>query len=140
MGQLAEAKAKIAQGAAEEEQAKVKLTMQQKELAALEARLKVHAKEAGDNAKKVENSMKGLKDLEKKVEACGWSTEREKELESAIREGKEEIKALTEVLYCLMIFPCSHSCSHRNGRGSRPVSVGSTSTTTIQPQTLIEGK
>lgn len=55
MGQLADAKAKIAQGAAEEEQAKVKLAMQQKELAASEARLKTHAKEAGDNVKKVEN-------------------------------------------------------------------------------------
>jgi structural maintenance of chromosome 2 len=97
MGQLAEAKARIAQGAGEEEQAKVKLSMQQKELGALEARLKAHAKEAGDNAKKVESLMKGLNDSEKKVEACGWGVGKEKELESAIREGKEEVKALTEV-------------------------------------------
>ena len=40
MGQLADAKAKIAQGAAEEKPAKVKLAMQQKELTASEARLK----------------------------------------------------------------------------------------------------
>ena len=97
MGQLAEAKAKIAQGAAEEEQAKVKLNMQQKELGALEARLKAHAKDAGDNAKKVENLVKGLKDLEKKVEACGWSVGKENELESTMRDGRGEVKALTEV-------------------------------------------
>lgn len=97
MGQLAEAKAKISQGAAEEEQAKVKLTMQQKELGSLEARLKVHAKEAGDSAKKVENLKESLKNLEKKVDASGWSVGRETELESAIRQGKEEVKIDTEV-------------------------------------------
>jgi len=108
MGQLAEAKAKIAQGAAEEEQAKVKLNMQQKELGALEARLRAHAKEVGDNTKKVENLMKGLKDSEKKVEACGWSEGKEKELESAMRDGREGIKALTEVRYRKLISSFSH--------------------------------
>ena len=97
MGQLADAKAKIAQGAAEEEQAKVKLAMQQKELAASEARLKTHAKEAGDNVKKVENLTKAVKDFERKIEASGWSVEKEKDLERALKEVRDQVKILTDV-------------------------------------------
>ncbi len=97
MGQLADAKAKIAQGAAEEEQAKVKLGMQQKELAALEARLKAHAKEAGDNMKKVENLTKVVKDFERKAEASGWSVEKEKDMDRSLKEGRDQVKVLTDV-------------------------------------------
>lgn len=141
MGQLAEAKAKIAQGAAEEEQAKVKVTMQQKELSALEARLKDHSKEAKDNTKRVENLIKGLEELEKNVERCGWNAENEKELESALREGRDTVKLLTEVGSRTLTTSCSYSLvTLRNGKGSRLVLVGSTLTMTIRAQISIEGK
>jgi len=97
MGQLADAKSKIAQGSAEEEQAKVKLGMQQKELSALEARLKAHAKDAGDNVKRVENLNRVVKEFERKVEGCGWSVEKERELEKALKGSREEVKLLVEV-------------------------------------------
>jgi structural maintenance of chromosome 2 len=97
MGQLADAKSKIAQGSAEEEQAKVKLGMQQKELSALEARVKAHAKDAGDNVKRVDNLIRVVKEFERKVEGCGWSVEKERELEKALKGSREEVKLLVEV-------------------------------------------
>ncbi len=51
MGQLAEAKARIAQGKAEEEQSRVKLGMREKELQALQKKMKEVEREAGDSAK-----------------------------------------------------------------------------------------
>ena len=88
MGQLAEARQKIAKGSAEEEQAKLKLTMQQNELRNLEGKMKSHAKEAGDNAKKVELLAKSVKNMEAKVQQCGWDAEKEKELENKSNRGQ----------------------------------------------------
>ncbi|KAF9530835.1 condensin complex subunit SMC2 [Crepidotus variabilis] len=96
MGQLADAKQKIAQGNAEEEQAKMKLTMQQNELRSLETKMKNHAKEAGENMKRVEALTKHVEEFERKVEECGWNTEKEAELEKALKQGRDNIKRLSE--------------------------------------------
>ena len=50
MGQLADAKARLAQGAAEE-QSKVKLVISEKDLISLQARMNAFAKETGENSK-----------------------------------------------------------------------------------------
>lgn len=97
MGQLADAKQKIAQGSAEEEQAKMKLGMQKKQLADLEAKVKNHAKEAGENMKKLETLTKKLKEFERKVDETGWNLEKENNLEVMLKQAREDVKRLTEV-------------------------------------------
>jgi structural maintenance of chromosome 2 len=52
MGQLADAKAKLAQATAEEEQSRVKLGMSEKELKTLEGRWKEVEREVGDGKRK----------------------------------------------------------------------------------------
>ncbi|KAF8803977.1 condensin complex subunit SMC2 [Phlegmacium glaucopus] len=94
MGQLADAKARLAQGAAEEEQSKVKLTMSEKELVNLEARMKVFAKEAGDNLKKLEALKATVQACQAKVTNSGWSVEKDKQLDMQLREARETVKNL----------------------------------------------
>jgi structural maintenance of chromosome 2 len=102
MGQLADARARIAQAAAEEEQSKVKLGMSEKELADLEGRMRALAKEAGDNLKKLENLKAAVEALEGKVAGSGWNAEKEKELDVQLRQAREEVKNLTEVRSLLL--------------------------------------
>ena len=97
MGQLADAKARLAQGAAEEELSKVKLAMSEKELVNLEARMKAFAKEAGDNLKKLENLKAAVQACQKKVENSGWSAEKDKQLDMQLREARETVKNLHDV-------------------------------------------
>lgn len=97
MGQLADAKARLAQGAAEEEQSKVKLGMSEKELISLEARMKAFAKEAGDNLKKLENLKATVQAYQAKVTNSGWSAEKDKQLDMQLREARETVKNLHDV-------------------------------------------
>ncbi|KAM6499651.1 hypothetical protein JOM56_005159 [Amanita muscaria] len=59
MGQLADARARAAQAAAEEEKSKVRLGMAEKELKVLEARWKGVEREAGDGKKAIEKTKAG---------------------------------------------------------------------------------
>lgn len=97
MGQLADAKARLAQGAAEEEQSKVKLAMSEKDLVNLEARMKAFAKETGDNLKKLENLKTAVQACQTKVTNSGWSTEKDKQLDMQLREARETVKTLYDV-------------------------------------------
>lgn len=97
MGQLADAKARLAQGAAEEEQSKVKLAMSEKELVNLEARMKAFAKETGDNLKKLENLKATVQACQTKVTNSGWSAEKDKQLDMQLREARESVKTLYDV-------------------------------------------
>ena len=97
MGQLADAKARLAQGAAEEEQSKVKLAMSEKELVNLEARMKAFAKEAGDNLKRLENLKATVQACQAKVTGSGWSAEKDKQLDIQLREARETVKNLQDV-------------------------------------------
>ncbi|KAF8197070.1 condensin complex subunit SMC2 [Pholiota molesta] len=96
MGQLADARARIAQAAAEEEQSKVKLGMSEKELADLEGACAL-CEGGGDNLKKLENLKAAVEALEGKVAGSGWNAEKEKELDMQLRQAREEVKNLTEV-------------------------------------------
>ena len=87
MGQLADAKARLAQGAAEEEQSKVKLAMA---LVNLEACMKVSAKETGDNLKKLENLKAAVQACQTKVTNPGWSVEKDKQLKYAVARGTRD--------------------------------------------------
>ena len=97
MGQLADAKARLAQGLAEEEQSKVKLAMSEKELVNLEARMNAFAKETGDNVKKLENLKAAVQACQAKVTNSGWSAEKDKQLDIQLREARETVKNLHDV-------------------------------------------
>jgi len=99
MGALADARARIAQGAAEEQQSKVKLGMSEKELAELEQRNRAFAKEAEASTKKIANIKAAVQAIQAKIVNCGWSQEKDQDLERQLREAREELKNLTEVCF-----------------------------------------
>jgi len=78
MGQLAEAKSRLAQGQAEEEQCKVKLAMSEKELRTLEGRWKEVEREARDGQRKLETMKVAVEECKKRLAASGWNEEMEK--------------------------------------------------------------
>jgi structural maintenance of chromosome 2 len=97
MGQLASAKQRVAQGQAEEEQARVKLVMSQKEMKALEARWKEVEREAKDGERKVKDVKKAVESLRERLGKCGWNEELEKKHEEGVRAARVEIRELTDV-------------------------------------------
>lgn len=97
MGQLADAKAKLAQATAEEEQSRVKLGMGEKELKVLEGRWKEVEREAGDGKKNFEKVKAETEKFKRKVEESGWSAEKERGGVDALRAAKGEERRLTEV-------------------------------------------
>ena len=97
MGQLAEAKQRMAQAAAEEEQSKVKLGMAEKELGTLKGRMKDFEREAGDSKRKLEGMRETVGGIKSKIAKCGWSAEKEGEGEAKLREAKSAVRNLGEV-------------------------------------------
>jgi len=97
MGQLADAKARLAQAAAEEEQMRVKLGMSQKELKALETRWKEVEREAGEGARNLQAMKAEIEKCQRKIEACGWNAEMEQQRETALQNAKAELRQLTQV-------------------------------------------
>jgi len=97
LGQLADAKARLAHAAAEEEQMRRKLTLREKELADLEVKWKKVEKEAGDGKKGLETARKELDSVRKKVDATGWNAEKDAQLEGSIREAKVNVRTAAEV-------------------------------------------
>ncbi|KAJ8474142.1 hypothetical protein ONZ51_g7411 [Trametes cubensis] len=97
MGQLSDARTRAAQAAAEEEQCRVKLSMAEKELKALEARWKAVEREAGEGARQLEAMRADVERRKKKVAETGWSQEKDDAQQTAIREAKDEVQRLTEV-------------------------------------------
>ncbi|THH15903.1 hypothetical protein EW146_g4642 [Bondarzewia mesenterica] len=96
MGQLADAKARLAHATAEEEQSRVKLEMSKKELNALEARWREVEKEAGDGARRVEVMKVEVEKYRRKVTECGWSAEKEHAHETALKTAKAELRQAGE--------------------------------------------
>ncbi|KZT03117.1 condensin complex subunit SMC2 [Laetiporus sulphureus 93-53] len=96
MGQLAEARTRLAQANTEEEQTKVKLTMRRKELKDLETRWKEVEREAGDGERRLRSTRAEIEAFKKRVAQSGWSTDKEKEGEAALKAAKVEVRRLTE--------------------------------------------
>lgn len=101
MGQLADAKARLAQASTEEEQSKQKLAMSQKELKTLEARWKEVEREAGEGQKRLKAMQAEIEGFRKNVAECGWSEEKDREGDMAIRNVKALIERLTVVRHLL---------------------------------------
>ncbi|KAF8501209.1 condensin complex subunit SMC2 [Gautieria morchelliformis] len=96
LGQLADAKARLAQGTAEEEQTRRKLSLREKELVDLEAKWKKVEKEAGDGRRGLEAARKELDGVRKKVDATGWSLEKDAQVEAEMRRAKSDVRGMTE--------------------------------------------
>ncbi|KAI0631723.1 condensin complex subunit SMC2 [Trametes polyzona] len=96
MGQLADAHTRSAQAAAEEEQSRVKLTMAEKELKALEARWKAVEREAGEGARQLEEMRAGVEKCKKRIAETGWSAEKEQAHDAAIRGARDEVRTLMQ--------------------------------------------
>lgn len=101
MGQLAEARSRIAQGEAEEEQSKVKLGMSEKELKTLEGRWKEVEKEAQKGKKNVEAMKASVEDYRKRVANSGWNEEMERAGDAKLRDAKAEVRSLNDVRFQL---------------------------------------
>jgi len=98
MGHLAEAKALLAQGQAEEEQARVKFEMKQKELESLRKRMKDSEREAGENKKKLDQMRSVVEKQRQQLATCKWDKDKEEELEARLKDLKKSVRELTEVL------------------------------------------
>ncbi|KAH9917715.1 condensin complex subunit SMC2 [Fomitopsis serialis] len=96
MGQLADAKARLAQANTEEEQGKQRLVMSQKELKTLESRWKEVEREAGEGQKRLKAMQAEVESFRSKVAQAGWSQEKEHEGELALRNAKAEVRQVTE--------------------------------------------
>lgn len=97
MGQLASAKQRVAQSEAEEEQARVKLGMSEKEMKALERRWKEVEREAKDGEKKVKDVKKAVEGLRDRLGKCGWNENMEVQHEEEVRAAKAEIRGMVDV-------------------------------------------
>ena len=80
MGQLAEAKARLAQAGTEAEQAKVKIGLAEKELKEKEPRAKKAGKEGEGLLKELAGKRADVDGLRKRVDGAGWDEGRETEL------------------------------------------------------------
>jgi structural maintenance of chromosome 2 len=90
MGQIADARARLAQAAAEEEQVRVKLDMSRRELRELETRWKAVEREASQSERDIKKMQAEVESLRKKVDATGWSAEKEQASEEALHKAKED--------------------------------------------------
>lgn len=97
MGQLAEAKARLASAGTEAEQAKLKIEHGERELKEKEPRAKKAAKEGEGLGRELEQARKEMAELEKKVDGLGWDEQVEGELGKRREVLKGEIDVLTEV-------------------------------------------
>lgn len=97
MGQIAEAKARLAQGAAEEEQNRLKLSMSEKELKILEAKWKDVEKDAHQGQQSLSRKKAELDALKHQLADCGWSAEQQQQCDTDLRTAKVEVNGRTEV-------------------------------------------
>ena len=97
MGQLADARARLAHEAAEEEQLRRKLTMTEKELGEASKKWKVVEREAAEMKAGLEKGEKELTNMKTSLGKLGWSDEQEKQAESKMVCLKQSVRELKEV-------------------------------------------
>lgn len=97
MGQLAEAKARLAAAGTDGERARVEIGLGEKELKALEPRAKKAASEGEGLGKELREAKGEVEQLKKGLEGLGWDEEEEKTLVAKREEVKARIAELTEV-------------------------------------------
>lgn len=97
MGQLADAQTRVTQAAAEEEQTKVELAMNEKQLKASEANLKEVQRDAGNGQQTLDKKKAEAEKLQKKADDYGWTTAKDEEEQSALRNAQHELRQVSEV-------------------------------------------
>ena len=147
MGQLAEAKARLASAGTEAEQAKVKIEHGERELKEKEPRAKKAAKEGEGLGKEWEGARKEREELKKRVAGLEWDEDVESELleRKAAVSGKmngllevSSLIALNRTRRRLLTSSPSLLVSHRNETTSNLDSLRRTSPTRIPQPTSIE--
>ena len=106
MGQIADAKARLAQGAAKEEQNRLKLSMNEKELKALEAKWKDVEKDAHQGQRNLATMKGELDKLKRQLAECGWSAEQQQQCDADVRTARNEANERTEVGTLFIIPRC----------------------------------
>ena len=97
LGQIAEAKSRMAAASTEEQQSKNKLTMLGKDLTAAQTRYQKVEREANDGTKQVEKGKKETQELEAKLKKTGWSEQKEQSSTDALRAAHDRVRHLTQV-------------------------------------------
>jgi hypothetical protein len=104
MGQIADARSRLAQAAAEEEQIRVKLDMSRRELGELEKRWKAVEREAGQGERDIKKMQVEVETLRKKADSTGWNEEKEHVSVEALRNAKGDANR------CIQVRALSVSC------------------------------
>lgn len=104
MGQIAEAKARLAQGTTEEEQNRMRLSMREKELKALEAKWKDVEKDAHQGQQNLARMRSELDRLKRQLVQCGWSAEQQQQCDIELRSARGGVNERTEVGSIFTIF------------------------------------
>ena len=97
MGQIADARARLAQTSVEEEQVRVKLDMSRRELGELEKRWKAVEREAGQGECDIKRMQAEVEILRKKAESTGWNEEKERASEETLRKATNDAMRCTRV-------------------------------------------
>ena len=97
MGQLAEAKARLAQAGTEAEQAKVRIGLAEKEIKEKEPRAKKAEKEGEGALKELASKRADVEKLRKRIEGGGWDEGKERELLGKQTEHSTKMAELMEV-------------------------------------------
>ncbi len=84
LGQIAEARARGAQARAEEEQSKITLSMQEKDLKDRQNRWKEVERDAGEGKRKIQALKAELERCRQQSERCGWNREMEETLRTGL--------------------------------------------------------
>lgn len=103
MGQLAEAKARVAAAGTEAEQAKVKIGLAEKEIKEKEPRAKKAEKEGQGLLNELQGKKSDVEKLKKRVEASGWDEGKEKDLLEKQAEHGSRLTELLEVGRCQLV-------------------------------------
>ncbi|KAG8946963.1 Structural maintenance of chromosomes protein 2 [Tulasnella sp. 424] len=101
LGQIAAAQKRAADAKTEEDGAKMRLTMVEKELKEKEAKKRQLEKEGGEGQKALERGRKEIEALRQRTGATGWSAEKEDEAGRKVSAAREEVKRLSEELSSL---------------------------------------
>jgi structural maintenance of chromosome 2 len=105
LGQIADAKARMAAASTEGQQSKNKLAMLEKYLTAAQARYQKVEREANDGTKQVEKGKKEIQELEIRLKKTGWSEQKEQSSADALRAARDRVRQLTQVCLLLLLYP-----------------------------------
>jgi len=97
LGQIADAKSRMAAASTEEQQSKNKLAILGKDLTAAQARYQKVEREANDGTKQVEEGRKEIQELEAKLKKTGWSEQKEQSSADVLRAARDRVRQLTQV-------------------------------------------